>query len=108
MAANSLGATNLGLMVRHIAPNILAPITVLVTLEFPADIISEATLTFLGLGVDPGTPTWGIMVNQAFPAIFSYTSQIIYPSVAIAIATLAFSFFGDGVRDAFDPRTAAK
>ncbi len=108
MAANSLGATNVELMIRHIIPNILAPIIVLVTLDFPADIISEATLTFLGIGVDPSTPTWGIMVNQAFPGVNSYPWQVIFPSVAIAITTLAFSFFGDGVRDAFDPRSTVK
>jgi len=108
MAANSVGATDLQLVIRHIMPNILAPVIVLVTLAFPANIIAEATLTFLGLGVDPSTPTWGTMVNQAFPGIASYPWAVIFPSAAIAVTTLAFSFFGDGVRDAFDPRSTIK
>ncbi len=104
LGARSIGATSLGLMARHIFPNVLGSIIVLITLDFPADIIAEATLTFLGLGVEPSTPTLGVMVSAAYPSIFSHPLEIIYPASAIAFLTLAFSFVGDGMRDAFDPR----
>lgn len=105
LGARSIGARPLGLMVRHIFPNILGPVIVLVTLGIPAAIISEATLTFLGLGVEPSTPTWGTMVDAARPSILSYPGQVLIPAAAIAALSLAFTFVGDGVRDGFDPRT---
>ena len=105
LSARSIGARSLALMARHILPNILGPIIVLVTLGIPGAIIAEATLTYLGLGVDPSTPTWGTMVNAAFPAIHSQPIQVLIPAVAIGVLTLAFTFVGDGVRDAFDPRS---
>jgi ABC-type dipeptide/oligopeptide/nickel transport system permease subunit len=105
LGARSIGATPLGLMSRHILPNILGPIIVLVTLDFPGDIIAEATLAFLGLGVDPRTPTWGVMVNAGYGNVITYPIQVVIPAVAIAGLTLALSFVGDGAGDAFDPRT---
>ena len=104
LGARSIGAGSFGLMLRHIIPNILGPIIVLVTLDFPGDIISEATLSFLGLGVDPSTPTWGTMVSTAYQGINSYAFETVVPAAAIATLTLALSFVGDGMRDAFDPR----
>src|SRR5260221_2239255 len=105
LGARSIGANSLELMARHIVPNILGPIIVLVTLDFPGDIIAEATLTFLGLGVDPSTPTWGVMVNAGYGNVLSYPIQVVVPALAIAVLTLALSFVGDGTRDAFDPRS---
>lgn len=105
LSARSIGSNSLGLMVRHIIPNVLGSVIVLVTLDFPADIIAEATLSFLGLGIDPSIPAWGGMINLAFPGVYSHPSEVVYPAIAIAILTLAFSFIGDGMRDAFDPRS---
>lgn len=105
LGARSIGARSLGLMARHVLPNILGPIIVLATLGIPGTIIAEATLTYLGLGVNPSTPTWGTMVNAAYPGITSHTTEVIIPALAIGVLTLAITFVGDGVRDAFDPRT---
>lgn len=107
LGARSIGAGSFGLMLRHIVPNILGPVIVLVTLDFPGDIISEATLSFLGLGVDPSTPTWGTMVSVAYQGINNYAFETIFPAASIAILTLALSFVGDGMRDAFDPRMSS-
>jgi oligopeptide transport system permease protein len=104
LSAYSIGTRSTGIMSRHIFPNILGSIIVLVTLDFPADIIAEASLTFIGLGVDPSTPTWGTLINAAYPAIQAYPFETIVPAAAIAFLTLSLSFIGDGVRDAFDPR----
>ncbi len=105
LGARSIGARSMRLMAQHIFPNILGPIMVLVTLGIPAAIIAEATLTFLGLGVEPSTPTWGTMVDAARPGIFSRPGEVLIPALAIAALSLAFTFVGDGVRDGFDPRT---
>jgi len=105
LSARSIGARSMALMARHILPNILGPIIVLVTLGIPGAIIAEATLTYLGLGVDPSTPTWGTMVNAAFQSIYSHPEQVLFPAFAIGVLTLSFTFVGDGVRDAFDPRS---
>ena len=105
LSARSIGSSSLGLIVRHIIPNVLGSVIVLVTLDFPADIIAEATLSFLGLGIDPSIPAWGGLINLAFPGVQSHPSEVVYPAIAIAILTLAFSFIGDGMRDAFDPRS---
>ncbi len=105
LGARSIGARPVGLMARHILPNILGPIIVVVTLGIPGAIIAEATLTFLGLGVDPSTPTWGTMVDAARPGIYSRPGEVLIPALAIAALALAFTFVGDGVRDALDPRS---
>src|SRR5258708_12771191 len=97
LGARSIGAGFLGLMLWHIIPNILGPIIVLVTLDFPGDIISEATLSFLGLGVDPSTPTWGTMVSTAYQGINSYAFATIIPAAAIATLTLPLSSLADGM-----------
>lgn len=108
LGARSIGASPVGLIIRHIIPNIMGPIIVLVTLDFPGDIIAEATLTFLGLGVDPSTPTWGVMASSGYANVISYPVQVAIPAISIAVLTLALSFVGDGARDAFDPRTETK
>jgi oligopeptide transport system permease protein len=105
LGARSIGVSPVGLMARHIFPNVLGPIIVLTTLDFPADIIAEATLTFLGIGGDPTTPSLGMMISAAQAGISSHPSEVFYPAAAIAFLTLAFSFVGDGIRDAFDPRS---
>jgi peptide/nickel transport system permease protein len=104
-AARSLGASDRRIMFVDILPNVLAPVIVYATLLIPVVIVIEATLTFLGLGLPPPTADWGGMISdgQAY-----YTTSwwfLIFPGAALLITTLAFNLFGDGVRDAFDPRS---
>jgi ABC-type dipeptide/oligopeptide/nickel transport system permease subunit len=104
-AARSLGASDRRIMFVDILPNVLAPVIVYATLLIPVVIVVEATLTFLGLGLPPPTADWGGMISdgQAY-----YTTSwwfLMFPGAALLITTLAFNLFGDGVRDAFDPRS---
>lgn len=103
-AARAIGANHTRIMVRHLFPNILGPLIVAETLAIPGYIFTEAFLSFIGLGVDPPTPSWGIMISEAIPALRSYPNQVLIPAIALSLTTLAFNFLGDGLRDAFDPR----
>lgn len=103
-AANAVGASHFRLMFRHILPNIVAPIIVLTSINIPAAIIAEAGLSFLGLGVQPPTPSWGAMINVAKGYIQESPWLAIAPGIAIVITVLGFNFLGDGLRDALDPR----
>jgi oligopeptide transport system permease protein len=105
-AARSLGATDREIMTRHLLPNLIGPVVVLVAFSAPRAVFIEASLSFIGIGVDPGTPSWGSMVQQGYQSIFSVPHLVIFPSAAIALLMLAFTFVGDGVRDALDPRYA--
>ena len=104
-AARSLGSGPWRIMFIDILPNLMAPVLVLATLSIPAAIVFEATLDFLGLGVQPPTATWG---NILAGAQFFYAQAwwfLVFPAVALVITTVAFNLLGDGVRDAMDPRT---
>ena len=103
-AAHTVGAGDLRIIVRHILPNILGPCIVAETLAIPAYINYEVFLSFIGLGVDAPTPSWGSMISQGARAIRSYPHQILFPALALAITMFAFNFLGDGLRDALDPR----
>jgi oligopeptide transport system permease protein len=103
-AAHAMGASDTRIMFRHLLPNILGPLIVAETLAIPGYIFLEAFLSFIGLGVNPPTPSWGIMISEAAPGIRSYPNQLLIPAVFLSITTLAFNFLGDGLRDAFDPR----
>ncbi len=103
-AARMVGAGDMRIIFRHLLPNILGPCIVAETLAIPTYIFWEAFLSFLGLGVEPPTPSWGIMISDAYQALRSYPYQLAGPSVALTLTTLAFNFLGDGLRDAFDPR----
>ncbi len=105
-ATRALGLSNTRTIFRHILPNSLGPIIVISTAGFASAIIYEATLSFLGLGVQPPTATWGQMIHDGygFIAAGSNWGLTIYPSLAIMIAVFAFNLFGDGLRDAFDPK----
>jgi peptide/nickel transport system permease protein len=106
-AARSLGASDLRIMVTDVLPNLVAPVLVYTTLLIPANIIVEATLSFLGAGVDTTkTPTWGNMINDAQNSYQSAWWFMIFPGLAILITVLAFNLFGDGLRDALDPRSS--
>lgn len=103
-AARSIGASDTRIMFKHLLPNIMGPLIVAETLAIPGYIFTEAFLSFIGLGVNPPTPSWGIMISEAVQGLRSYPNQIIVPAVMLSITTLAFNFLGDGLRDAFDPR----
>lgn len=103
-AARSVGASDSRIIMRHLLPNILGPLIVAESLNIPGYIFLEAFLSFIGLGVDPPTPSWGIMISEAVQALRSYPNQVLVPAVALSVTTLAFNFLGDGLRDALDPR----
>jgi oligopeptide transport system permease protein len=103
MAATSLGATNWHIIRKHMLPNSLTPIIVALTLGIPTAIMTEAGLSFLGIGVNPPTPSWGKMLNEYLPYMQTYGYLSVFPAVMIAITMYAFTLFGDGLRDALDP-----
>ncbi len=104
-AARSLGASDWRIMFVDIFPNVLAPVIVYATLLVPTVIVFEASLSFLGLGVPPPTADWGGMLNESIAYYQTSWWYVVFPGLALLITTLAFNLFGDGVRDAFDPRT---
>ena len=103
-ASRMIGAGDTRIITRHILPNIIGPILVSVTLAIPAYINTEVFLSFIGLGVDPPTPSWGSMISEGARAIRSYPNQVLVPALALATTMFAFNFLGDGLRDALDPR----
>lgn len=103
-AATASGARDFGILTRHVLPNSLAPLIVQGTLTIASAIIAESSLSFLGLGVQPPTPSWGGMLNVAKNFMNQAPWMAIWPGLAIFITVLAFNLFGDGVRDALDPR----
>jgi ABC-type dipeptide/oligopeptide/nickel transport system permease subunit len=102
--ARALGAGFGRLLGRHILPNALTPIVVSVTFGIPEAIFTEAALSFIGVGINPPTPSWGQMVGDGQQYLRSYWHLCVFPSIAIAITMLSFTFLGDGVRDALDPK----
>ena len=102
--ARALGAGFTRLLARHVLPNALTPIVVAVTFGIPEAIFTEAALSFIGVGINPPTPSWGQMVGEGQQYLRSYWHLCVFPSIAIAVTMLAFTFFGDGVRDALDPK----
>jgi peptide/nickel transport system permease protein len=103
-AAVANGANDAVIIGRHILPNMTSTLLVQATLTIPAAIIGEAVLSFLGLGVQPPTPSWGVMLNAAQPYLNEAPSLAVYPGLAIVIVALAFNLLGDGLRDVVDPR----
>ncbi|MBO0751210.1 MAG: ABC transporter permease [Bradyrhizobiaceae bacterium] len=103
-AARAVGNPHLRIVLRHILPNILAPIMVQATLAIAAAIIAEASLSFLGLGQQPPAPSWGSMLNAAKNFLEEAPWMAVSPGAAIFFVVLAFNLFGDGLRDALDPR----
>lgn len=104
-AARSLGASPARIMFIDIFPNVIAQVIVYASLLIPVSIVGEATLSYLGVGVQPPTADWGAMIADASGIYQEAWWFLIFPSLALLITTLAFNIFGDGVRDAFDPRS---
>ena len=102
--ARALGAGFLRQITRHILPSALTPIVVSVTFGIPVAIFTEAALSFIGVGINPPTPSWGQMVGENQQFLRSYWYLCVFPSIAIAVTMLSFTFLGDGVRDALDPK----
>jgi len=106
-ASRSLGASQWRIMAREILPNVAAPLIVYTTLIIPSNILFEAGLSFLGVGVPDTTPSWGAMLSQSASAFQYAVWLMIFPGIALFMTTLAFNLVGDGLRDALDPRTQA-
>jgi peptide/nickel transport system permease protein len=104
-AAIANGAGDTTIIFRHILPNMSSTLIVQATVTIPAAIVGEAVLSFLGLGVQPPTPSWGTMLQDAQSYLAQAPRLAIYPGLAIVLAALAFNLLGDGLRDIFDPRT---
>lgn len=102
--ARALGAGFFRVLFKHVLPNALTPIVVSVTFGIPEAIFTEAALSFIGVGINPPTPSWGQMVGEGQQYLRSAWHLCVFPSIAIAITMLSFTFFGDGVRDALDPK----
>jgi ABC-type dipeptide/oligopeptide/nickel transport system permease subunit len=104
-AARALGASDARIMFREILPNLIAPIIVYATLQIPLNILIEAALSFLGVGVRPPTASWGQMIAAATPTFNTAWWYMVFPGAALLLTVLAFNLLGDGLRDALNPRT---
>ncbi len=107
-AAKSLGASDFRIILKHVIPNTLAPIIVTVTLGVASAILSEAGLSFLGLGAQPPTPSWGLILSTGKEYLRSDPRMMLFPGLAIMVTVLGFNLFGDGLRDALDPKMKDK
>jgi peptide/nickel transport system permease protein len=105
-AARALGTSTSRIMTTHVLRNIMSPIIVQGTFIFAYAMLAEAGLSFLGVGVDPSTPTWGTMINEGRQYIDQASFLIFFPGIAISISVLSLQLVGDGLRDALDPRLA--
>ena len=105
-ASTSLGASNVRIIFREILPNLVAPIIVYATILIPQNILYEAGLSFLGVGVDPSTPSWGQMISDATQVFDIAWWFMVFPGLALLLTVLAFNLVGDGLQDALNPRTA--
>ncbi|MCC6944239.1 MAG: ABC transporter permease [Thermomicrobiales bacterium] len=107
-SARVVGASRPSLLFRHILPNVATPLIIQATLSFSAAMLDEAALSFLGLGAQPPTPSWGAMLGDARAYFEIAPWMAIFPGVAIALAVLSLNLLGDGLRDYFDPRTRSR
>lgn len=101
--ARALGANDWRIVARHILPNILGPIIVMLTFQIPSNILFESFLSFIGLGLQPPFASWGVLANDGWAAK-NYPHLVLYPGLALFLTMLAFNLLGDGLRDAFDPK----
>jgi peptide/nickel transport system permease protein len=109
-AARALGASDIRILVVHILPNAIQPLIVQASLGMAGAVLSEASLSFLGLGVPPPAPSWGVMIEEArdLSTLQAAPHALIFPGIAIALTVLAFNFIGDGLREYLDPRQRAR
>ena len=108
LAARALGASDWRIAWRHLLPNVLGPVIVTATFGIPAAIFAEAALAFIGLGLPPPTPSWGRLVTDSFSTIFAAPHLAVTSCLAVAITMMSFTFIGDALRDALDPRAPAR
>lgn len=108
LAARSVGTRNGKMILRHILPNVLSPILVSATLGIAGAIITESSLSFLGLGFPPDFPTWGRLLYDAVDQIQLYPMRVLLPGIAISLTVLSVNYIGDGLRDAMDPRARTR
>ena len=104
LAARTLGGSPTRIMLRHILPNITAPVIVQASLAFGVAVVTEASLSFLGVGAQPPTPSWGVDLQVGYQYLTNNAAQALVPGMAIVISVLAFNFLGDGLRTALDPK----
>lgn len=104
LAARSIGTPSLRMITRHVLPNVLSPIMVSATLGIANAIITESALSFLGLGFPPDFPTWGRLLFDGVDYLQQYPERVMWPGMAISMTVLSVNYFGDGLRDALDPR----
>ena len=105
-ACSSLGLPTRRIIFRHMVPNILGPVIVYTTLTIPAVMLLEAFLSFLGLGVQPPTPSWGLLIKDGADRMREAWWMLVFPGALFAITLFSFNFVGDGLRDALDPKTS--
>ena len=108
LAARSIGVTDRRILFEHLLPNLLGPVVVQATFGIPGAMLAEASLSFLGLGVPPGTPSWGALVDQGTQYLLVAPHVALIPGVAIAVSVLGFNLLGDGLRDRLDPRASPR
>ena len=106
LAAQAMGVSNIQMFRKHIFPNILGPIAVYATLTIPQVMLLEAFLSFLGLGIQPPMSSWGTLIRYGVESMEEYSWLLIYPGLTFTITLFALNFFGDGLRDALDPKTS--
>jgi oligopeptide transport system permease protein len=107
-AARAIGVSDFKIVTRHLLPNAIGPIIVAVTLGIPGAILTEATLSFIGIGVQAPRASWGSLINFGQAYIRSQPHLVLFPAIAIALALVSFTFLGDGLRDALDPKLKGK
>ena len=107
-AAKAIGVSDRRIVTRHLLPNALGPIIVAVTLGIPTAILAEATLAFIGIGVQAPRASWGSLVADGQAYLRSFPHMVVFPAIAIAAALISFTFLGDGLRDALDPKLKGK
>lgn len=105
--ARAVGMSSWRIVARHIFPNILGPLIVMLTFQIPSNILFESFLSFIGLGLQPPFSSWGVLANDGWRAK-SYPHLILYPGIALFLTMLAFNLLGDGLRDAFDPKMKSR
>jgi ABC-type dipeptide/oligopeptide/nickel transport system permease subunit len=103
-AARALGLRHFRILARHVLPNVIGPIIAIATILVARMIIAESALSFLGLGVRPPTASWGSMLNDSQSLLLGVPRLMLYPAVLISMAVFGFNLFGEGLRDAFDPK----